>query len=383
MKPKDEKGDFTKMNSGKKRIMNNGSMLLTLQENEELFNLLDIDEYSICCGICRIFKTNKHFSPGWEMIGDGVVVYTKDYSKKLYSLKLFCLTTKKCVWEYILHTNFMPVFGFERIDTLEFESKGSIYCINFSNHSEAQLFYTLFKKKFERDDKRQLINGKKITENDIPSSSEFSYLNMDCTKSDKVSNINSNNKIIRDTDQSVKELLEAAGFDYLKIKEKDLKFARTFVEEYEKRKNESKAKLVLNNGLISPLSNIKLEDDNFKMIPTSFNEEEVTTSNKTLPIPPPLPPSTDGKRNNISKNSDNFRLSSNNDDKCIDLMEQIKHGKKLKHVDDTVKLQQSSKEENSTDLNTSLTEALRKVMNERRRKISESDSSSSSTEDWN
>uniref|UniRef100_A0A0K0G1N6 WASp (inferred by orthology to a D. melanogaster protein) n=1 Tax=Strongyloides venezuelensis TaxID=75913 RepID=A0A0K0G1N6_STRVS len=383
MRQKEGEGDFTKINNEKRRIVNNGSIFLTPKENGELFNLLDIDEYAICCGVCGIFKTNKHFSPGWEMIGRGIVVYIKDYSKKLYSLKLFCLTTKRCVWEYILHTNFMPVFGFERKDTLEFESKGLIYCIYFSNRGEAQLFYKLFKKKFERDDNQQLIHDKKVTENDISFSSKFSHLlNMDCTGDDKMSNINSNNKIVRDTDRSVKELLEAAGFDYIKMKEKDIKFARSFVKEYEKRRNESKSNLMPNNSPISLLSNTNSKNDNFKMIPASLNGE-ITISNKTLPIPPPLPSSMNGKRNISSRNSDNFKLSFNNGSNCSDLMEQIRHGKILKHVNDTVKLQQSAKKENSTDLNTSLTEALRKVMNERRKNIYESDSSSSSNEDWN
>ncbi|CEF66016.1 WASp [Strongyloides ratti] len=431
---REKKENLIKSNNVKRRIENIGSRLLTKKENEELLNLLDTDQYAICSGVAHVLKTNKHFSPGWEMIGRGVIVYIKDYHKKLYILKLYCLPTKRCIWEHILYTDFMPVFGFERIDTLEYTCDGEIFCIHFSHHAEAQLFYTLFKKKFEKDGNcelikdnlSQLLSGqlnkpiinslsqcnlekvysnkdiskiiinekkskKKFKKSDISSPTNFSHLvHIGWSKNEEISNnINNNNYIEKDISQSVKDLLKAAGYDYKRMKEKDLQFAKIFVEDYEKKEKLNKVGLINDEDAISTrplISNDKFENINFEMVSPISIKHQQNIVEKLPPTPPPLPLSMiKNEVNSNTKNINKLNKSLKNENNCNDLMSQIKQGKTLNHVDREVKSRYLKNENHVVEFNNSLTAALRNIMNERRQKLSEEDNSSStssSTGDW-
>uniref|UniRef100_A0A0K0E1C4 WH1 domain-containing protein n=1 Tax=Strongyloides stercoralis TaxID=6248 RepID=A0A0K0E1C4_STRER len=350
-------GGGIKNRNKKRRIKNKGSVLLGKEENKELFKLLDFDQYVICSGIASVMKTNKYLPSDWEEIGHGVIVYIKDYDKKLYSLRLYCLPSKKCLWEHILYPNFMPVFGFQRIDTLEYVNDGEIYCIHFSHPPEAELFYTLFKKKFEKDMECEFVEG---------NSSHFSSGKL---RNEEILNKNnSNNNIKTNINQSVKDLLKTAGYDYKKMEEEDLKFAKTFLEEYEGKEK----------------SNVNLE-----IVSTIGIKEEPNIRKKGPPTPLPLPLSI------IKKETNNDNKKTNNDNKITkkiskdegkydDLMSQIKQGKSLNHVDQKIKSYSMDNQKTEVEFGNNLAVALRNIMQERRQRLSEDEfsSSSSSNGEW-
>uniref|UniRef100_A0A0N4ZEM8 WH1 domain-containing protein n=1 Tax=Parastrongyloides trichosuri TaxID=131310 RepID=A0A0N4ZEM8_PARTI len=424
-------------NDAKARIQNKGSMLLTIEENEELFRLLESEQYAICSGIVRVLKANKLFSPGWEQVGRGVLVYIKDYGRKLYCLRLYCLPTKRFIWEQILYTNFMPVFGFERNDTLEFEGDDTIYCLNFAHQAEAQLFYEFFRKKFDKDNNCEVIkdnistiicgqisntmsNGTsttsmdkenckkelvkkgsikidnkkkkgKINKDEISTPSNFSHLvHIGWSKSNGISDFcNDNGSKI---DDSVKILLKAAGFDYKRMKEKDLEFAKSFVEEYERKERLSRMSLMGNTGipLATSTPSVKFENISLEMSKTSLQQvKDCSDDKKNIPMPPPLPLVGEKplipKRRVIDRSFDKLNTSMKNDMiKNEDLLAQIKQGKQLNHVDRESRIKKCADDEDNrgeqvVNFNDSLAIALRKTMNERRKNIDFSDTESSST----
>lgn len=72
---------------------------LSSGDNELIFALVDEKSFSLCTVIAEIYQTNGPTHRNWNKISIGALCFEKDYSKKSYYFRLYCLLQQKMVWE--------------------------------------------------------------------------------------------------------------------------------------------------------------------------------------------------------------------------------------------------------------------------------------------
>uniref|UniRef100_A0AC35TST2 WH1 domain-containing protein n=1 Tax=Rhabditophanes sp. KR3021 TaxID=114890 RepID=A0AC35TST2_9BILA len=87
------------INPPKKRIKNKGSTALSRFDNQKLFSLYEYDSFSIVAAICQMLYLKTGTTRQWRCAASGVLCFTKDYKKKAYLLRMYCLEKRKCIWE--------------------------------------------------------------------------------------------------------------------------------------------------------------------------------------------------------------------------------------------------------------------------------------------
>uniref|UniRef100_A0A0N5A390 FERM domain-containing protein n=1 Tax=Parastrongyloides trichosuri TaxID=131310 RepID=A0A0N5A390_PARTI len=85
-----------------RRLPNNGSNLLTDDENQRLFRLCGPNSSVLAAGVCQLLRSSNKPIPAWEIVAPGIIVFYKDYERRLYCLRLYCLAREELVWEQIM-----------------------------------------------------------------------------------------------------------------------------------------------------------------------------------------------------------------------------------------------------------------------------------------
>lgn len=270
-----------------RRPPNNGSIILKDEENQILFKLCGPNILVLAAGVCQLLRSTCRPNITWEIISPGIIVLCKDYERRLYCLRLYCLIKEELLWEQIMYINFMPEYLKNKKNMLVFEGERCVYCLNFTTDEEAGIFYNHFQKRLlkekentaraakAQESKHQNYNqgsiitqttgvsvmgavpfyspnqksqtlfgngkeqkknkkkdkGKKICKEDISFPSNFqciAHIGWD-QHSGFQHTVSDSNAI----DDSVKDVIKAAGFNPDNMNQDEIKFAKDFVSTYD------------------------------------------------------------------------------------------------------------------------------------------------------
>ncbi|XP_038122749.1 neural Wiskott-Aldrich syndrome protein [Culex quinquefasciatus] len=135
---------------------NRPSMLLTNEENEQLFGLLGRRCQTQCTAVVQLYLTQSPAHASWVKKWTGALCFVKDNIRKSYYFRLYCLKTNRQVWEQELY---------EKLDVTKprpflivFEGAEGIVAFNFAMEDEATAFMntttsTLHNRNRRRDDR--------------------------------------------------------------------------------------------------------------------------------------------------------------------------------------------------------------------------------------
>uniref|UniRef100_UPI0037E80A03 WASP like actin nucleation promoting factor b isoform X2 n=1 Tax=Semicossyphus pulcher TaxID=241346 RepID=UPI0037E80A03 len=119
-----------------RRIANIGSILLTQQENESLFNHLGRKCITLSSAVVQVFTADRNSS--WNKRCCGVACLVKDNPKRSYYIRVFDIKDGKVTFEQELYTNFSiylpkPYF-------ITFAGDATQVGLNFANEEETKRF---------------------------------------------------------------------------------------------------------------------------------------------------------------------------------------------------------------------------------------------------
>ncbi|KAE9421214.1 hypothetical protein Angca_004103 [Angiostrongylus cantonensis] len=136
----------------RRRPPNTGSKLLERQENEMLFSILGADNVSLSAAVVELlFVENKQ----WKLTFRGVVSLVKDYQNRAYFLRLYDILSGRKLWDFRLYKGFRAV-GYGNCPyllTFEDESRRQSYGLNFSSVEETHDFKGHLDKRYEQESK--------------------------------------------------------------------------------------------------------------------------------------------------------------------------------------------------------------------------------------
>uniref|UniRef100_A0A182Q3W7 Wiskott-Aldrich syndrome protein n=1 Tax=Anopheles farauti TaxID=69004 RepID=A0A182Q3W7_9DIPT len=114
---------------------NRPSLLLTNEENDQLFRLLSRRCQTLSTAIVQLYTTQSPAHASWVKRCTGALCFIKDNLRKSYYFRLYCLKANQMVWEQELY---------EKIEVTQpkpylitFEGQDGIVAFNFANEDEA------------------------------------------------------------------------------------------------------------------------------------------------------------------------------------------------------------------------------------------------------
>lgn len=72
---------------------------LSAEDNELIFRLIAQMSYSMCTVIAEVYQTTQPAHSMWNKHSVGALCFEKDYTKKSYFFRLYCLVRHQLVWE--------------------------------------------------------------------------------------------------------------------------------------------------------------------------------------------------------------------------------------------------------------------------------------------
>ncbi|GFR15108.1 wiskott-Aldrich syndrome protein homolog [Trichonephila clavata] len=360
------------MTSESKSVQNVPSSLLSQEENQKVFLALGKSCSTLGTTVVQLFLTEEPYHSSWIKKYCGVVCFVKDCDRRSYFIKLFDMDKCSWVWEQELYNQFVykPSCTFFHV----FEADNCMAGLNFADNDEALNFKSAIQKRLQMREERKrqrrmtqqslqpsnagimpsrsksqssqsLPNGKeekvekkkrkkKLTKEDIGTPSNFTHLQHVGWHPERGFNIES-------VDQELQDFFNLAG-----VSEKDLKDCetRTFIYDFiNNHGGVEKAKQEI--ALKAAPPPVPVRD-----IPqTPRNTRGATRS--AAPPPPPPPPSVPPVSHQPAMNTSKFNsmplaktapmpgnVRQNNPlpppiDNRSALLEQIKKGKELHHVE--------------------------------------------------
>uniref|UniRef100_A0A0K0EWQ6 WASp (inferred by orthology to a D. melanogaster protein) n=1 Tax=Strongyloides venezuelensis TaxID=75913 RepID=A0A0K0EWQ6_STRVS len=140
-----------------RRLQNNGSKILKDEENQILFRLCGPNAISLAAGVCQLLRSSPKPNSVWEVVSPGVIVFCKDYERRLYCLRLYCLAREELIWEQIMYVNFMPEYLWNKKNMLVFEGEKCMFCLNFTSDTEAGIFYDHFQRRLMKEKENDVM----------------------------------------------------------------------------------------------------------------------------------------------------------------------------------------------------------------------------------
>ncbi|XP_052867273.1 actin nucleation-promoting factor WASL [Anopheles cruzii] len=148
--------------------VNRPSLLLTNDENNQLFHLLGRRCQTLATAVVQLYSTQSPAHASWVKRCTGALCFIKDNVRKSYYFRLFCLKIKQMVWEQELY---------EKIEVsqpksylITFEGQDGIVAFNFATDDEATGFMnTTITTLHNRNRRRDERNKRNSNRNDPPS----------------------------------------------------------------------------------------------------------------------------------------------------------------------------------------------------------------------
>ncbi|KAK0406440.1 hypothetical protein QR680_018573 [Steinernema hermaphroditum] len=139
------KTDPGRSKNRKPRPPNTGSKRLTNSENEQLFALMDrSSSVSLRAGQITLRTTRGGDCSRWAARGEGTLVFAKDYRRRLYALQLWDIRNQRCLWEHKLFEQFHVQCDPNHDNLITFEGESCTYGLDFLYSDEAASFQTFF-----------------------------------------------------------------------------------------------------------------------------------------------------------------------------------------------------------------------------------------------
>ncbi|KAF4081392.1 hypothetical protein AMELA_G00160840 [Ameiurus melas] len=143
-----------------RRLANVGSLLLTPQENECLFNYLGRKCITLCSAVVQVYAADR--GPSWSKRCCGVACLVKDNPQRSYFIRVFDIKDGKTKFEQELYTNFAS--NSSRPYFITFPGDSCQIGLNFANEEEAKRFRValndlLYRRQKKTEKRRDPPNG--------------------------------------------------------------------------------------------------------------------------------------------------------------------------------------------------------------------------------
>ncbi|RWS30266.1 hypothetical protein B4U80_11059 [Leptotrombidium deliense] len=146
---------------------NCASQLLSYEENETLFSLLGKRCITLATAVIQLLTTEAPIHSKWTKRITGVVCFVRDCAKRSYFIRVYDIDFRKqCFWEQEIYSTFEYRTPREYFHT--FEADDCMAGLNFANDREAELFKEAINRKLsEREQRRQGHNATSISQTSL------------------------------------------------------------------------------------------------------------------------------------------------------------------------------------------------------------------------
>ncbi|KAL2093310.1 hypothetical protein ACEWY4_010622 [Coilia grayii] len=138
-----------------RRVANIGSLLLTPQENECVFNYLGRKCITLCSAVVQVYGADR--SHGWMKRCCGVACLVKDNPQRSYFIRVYDIREGKTLFEQELYNNFTT--NCSRAYFISFPGDNCQVGLNFASEEEAKRFRAalgdLLNRRSRRTEKRR------------------------------------------------------------------------------------------------------------------------------------------------------------------------------------------------------------------------------------
>ncbi|VVC96050.1 unnamed protein product, partial [Leptidea sinapis] len=126
---------------------NKPSILLTREENEQVFSLIGPKCLSLATSVVQLFTTEGPGHTEWKKKDTGVLCLIKDNSKRSYFFRIYCLYRRAMIWE---HEVYMQIdYRSPRPYLHTFEAEEYMTALNFASEDEAMKLRNILIDKIE------------------------------------------------------------------------------------------------------------------------------------------------------------------------------------------------------------------------------------------
>ncbi|CAG9782699.1 unnamed protein product [Diatraea saccharalis] len=137
---------------------NRPSVLLSREENDQVFSLIGPKCQSLATAVVQLFTTEGPEHSEWKKKDTGVLCLIKDNGKRSYFFRIYCLYRKALIWE---HEVYMEIeYKNPRPFLHTFEAEEYMTAFNFASEDEARVLRIILIEKIElrkqrREERRQ------------------------------------------------------------------------------------------------------------------------------------------------------------------------------------------------------------------------------------
>ncbi|CAH0600193.1 unnamed protein product [Chrysodeixis includens] len=137
---------------------NRASILLSREENEQVFSLIGPKCQSLATAVVQLFTTEDPTHSKWKKKDTGVLCLIKDNGKRSYFFRIYCLYRKAMIWEQEVYLQID--YKNPRPFLHTFEAEEYMAAFNFANENEANILKNILLEKIElrktkREERRQ------------------------------------------------------------------------------------------------------------------------------------------------------------------------------------------------------------------------------------
>ncbi|XP_026323985.1 neural Wiskott-Aldrich syndrome protein-like [Hyposmocoma kahamanoa] len=132
---------------------NRSSILLSRDENDQVFSLIGAKCQSLATAVVQLFTTEGPGHSEWKKKDTGVLCLIKDNSKRSYFFRIYCLYRKAMIWEHEVYLQIEYKSPRPYLHT--FEAEEYMTAFNFANEDEAKLLRNVLIEKIEQRKQRR------------------------------------------------------------------------------------------------------------------------------------------------------------------------------------------------------------------------------------
>ncbi|XP_047029638.1 neural Wiskott-Aldrich syndrome protein-like [Helicoverpa zea] len=126
---------------------NRASILLSREENEQVFSLIGPKCQSLATAVVQLFTTEDPSHSKWKKKDTGVLCLIKDNGKRSYFFRIYCLYRKAMIWEQEVYLQIE--YKNPRPFLHTFEAEEYMAAFNFANENEANILRNILLEKIE------------------------------------------------------------------------------------------------------------------------------------------------------------------------------------------------------------------------------------------
>ncbi|XP_059049282.1 actin nucleation-promoting factor WASL-like [Achroia grisella] len=153
---------------------NRQSLLLSREENDQVFSLIGPKCQSLATAVVQLFTTEGPAHSEWKKKDTGVLCLIKDNAKRSYFFRMYCLCRKTMIWEHEVYLQIEYKSPRPYLHT--FEAEEYMTAFNFANEDEANILKKILIEKIElRKQRRQERRARSMLATRANSTSSQNY----------------------------------------------------------------------------------------------------------------------------------------------------------------------------------------------------------------